>query len=138
LYIFKDILIHSDLWWNPCTICIFYFTHALNTMFFKLGPYCRWGLYLHVGLCVVQYLFDLMKDITIMPCGHTMHLEWLREMDKHTQCIILLTWKEGFKCHFSLKCCKNECASFFASWAVKIICLLENIRAFSKCVLFGF
>jgi hypothetical protein len=53
-----------------------------------------------VGLCVVQYLFDLMKDIAIMPCGHTMHLECLCEMDKHPKCIILLTWKEGFKCHF--------------------------------------
>jgi hypothetical protein len=52
---------------------------TLNTMFFKLG------LYLHVGLCVVEYLFDLMKDITIMPCGHTMHLECLREMDKHAK-----------------------------------------------------
>jgi hypothetical protein len=64
---------------------------TLNTMFFKLG------LYLHVGLCVVEYLFDLMKDITIMPCGHTMHLECLREMDKHAKWSILLTWKEGFK-----------------------------------------
>ncbi|KAL3680301.1 hypothetical protein R1sor_023257 [Riccia sorocarpa] len=32
-----------------------------------------------------EYLFDSMKDITVMPCGHTMHLECLKEMQKHSQ-----------------------------------------------------
>jgi hypothetical protein len=71
-------------------------------------------------------------------CGHTMHLECLHEMDRHTKWVALLTWKEGFECHFSLKCCKNECASLFASWAMQKICLMANIKAFGKCVLFGF
>jgi hypothetical protein len=108
-YIFKDTLIHTDLWWDPCTVCIFYFMHTLNSMLFRLGLYFRWGLYLHVGLCFVQYLFDSMKDITVMPCGHTMHLECLREMHRHAQWVAPLTWKEGFACHFSLECCRNEC-----------------------------
>ncbi|WRX34693.1 zinc finger protein [Theobroma cacao] len=30
-----------------------------------------------------EFLFDTMKDITVLPCGHTMHLECLREMEQH-------------------------------------------------------
>jgi hypothetical protein len=37
------------------------------------------------GLCLVQYLFDSMKDITVLPCGHTMHLECMRDMHSHAQ-----------------------------------------------------
>ncbi|CAM6082526.1 unnamed protein product [Calypogeia fissa] len=32
-----------------------------------------------------EYLFDSMKDITVMACGHTMHLECFNEMQRHTQ-----------------------------------------------------
>ncbi len=101
-FFLNDILIHTDLWWNPCIVCILYFMHAFNSMFCKSRFYFKWGLYLHVGLCVVQYLFDSMKDITIMPCGHTMHLECIHEMDKHAKWVVFLTWKERFEWHFSL------------------------------------
>lgn len=32
-----------------------------------------------------EYLFDSMRDITVLPCGHTMHLECLQEMQRHKQ-----------------------------------------------------
>ncbi|CAK9199530.1 unnamed protein product [Sphagnum troendelagicum] len=32
-----------------------------------------------------EYLFDSMKDITVLPCGHTMHLECMRDMHSHAQ-----------------------------------------------------
>ncbi|XP_040962549.1 E3 ubiquitin-protein ligase RZFP34 isoform X2 [Gossypium hirsutum] len=30
-----------------------------------------------------EFLFDTMKDVTVLPCGHTMHLGCLREMEEH-------------------------------------------------------
>lgn len=33
----------------------------------------------------VQYLFDSMKDISVLHCGHTMHLDCLQEMTNHFQ-----------------------------------------------------
>lgn len=31
----------------------------------------------------LQFIFDTMKDITVLRCGHTIHLECLKEMEKH-------------------------------------------------------
>ncbi|GFS36979.1 CHY-type/CTCHY-type/RING-type zinc finger protein [Actinidia rufa] len=31
----------------------------------------------------VEFLFDTMKDITVLRCGHTIHLECLKEMEQH-------------------------------------------------------
>ncbi|KAH1115410.1 hypothetical protein J1N35_008788 [Gossypium stocksii] len=36
----------------------------------------------HIFL-ILQFLFDTMKDVTVLPCGHTMHLGCLREMEEH-------------------------------------------------------
>ncbi|KAA8518686.1 hypothetical protein F0562_016160 [Nyssa sinensis] len=33
----------------------------------------------------LQYLFDTTKDITVLPCGHTIHLECVKEMAQHFQ-----------------------------------------------------
>ncbi|KAL5709918.1 RING-type E3 ubiquitin transferase [Ranunculus cassubicifolius] len=30
-----------------------------------------------------EYLFDSVKDISVLPCGHTIHLDCLREMETH-------------------------------------------------------
>ncbi|GLJ40798.1 hypothetical protein SUGI_0843910 [Cryptomeria japonica] len=32
-----------------------------------------------------EYLFDSLKDITVLQCGHTMHMECLSEMKMHSQ-----------------------------------------------------
>lgn len=32
-----------------------------------------------------EYLFDSLKDITVLRCGHTMHLECFSEMNSHSQ-----------------------------------------------------
>ncbi|CAL5194093.1 unnamed protein product [Lathyrus oleraceus] len=32
-----------------------------------------------------EFLFDTTKDITVLPCGHTIHLGCVREMQKHFQ-----------------------------------------------------
>ncbi|KAL6145748.1 hypothetical protein ACLB2K_056433 [Fragaria x ananassa] len=32
-----------------------------------------------------EFLFDTMADITVLPCGHTIHLECLKEMERHFQ-----------------------------------------------------
>uniref|UniRef100_A0A7I4ARJ9 CHY-type domain-containing protein n=1 Tax=Physcomitrium patens TaxID=3218 RepID=A0A7I4ARJ9_PHYPA len=36
------------------------------------------------AICM-EYLFDSLMDITVLPCGHTLHLECLQEMYKHYQ-----------------------------------------------------
>ncbi|MED6189994.1 E3 ubiquitin-protein ligase RZFP34, partial [Stylosanthes scabra] len=36
------------------------------------------------GFCVnLQYLFVTLRDITVLPCGHTIHLGCVKEMEKH-------------------------------------------------------
>ncbi|KAF2307462.1 hypothetical protein GH714_028888 [Hevea brasiliensis] len=32
-----------------------------------------------------EFLFDTTKDITVLPCGHTIHLECVKEMERHFQ-----------------------------------------------------
>ncbi|OVA17965.1 zinc finger protein [Macleaya cordata] len=32
-----------------------------------------------------EYLFDSTKDISVLPCGHTIHLDCLKEMETHFQ-----------------------------------------------------
>jgi hypothetical protein len=39
-------------------------------------------LYAHF---IVQYLFDSENDITVLQCGHTLHLDCLHEMHVHAQ-----------------------------------------------------
>ncbi|CAK7343224.1 unnamed protein product [Dovyalis caffra] len=31
------------------------------------------------------FLFETTKDITVLPCGHTIHLECVKEMEQHFQ-----------------------------------------------------
>jgi len=42
----------------------------------------------------VQFLFETTKDITVLPCGHTIHLGCVREMQQHFQ-LVLYTTKES-------------------------------------------
>ncbi|KAL1361499.1 E3 ubiquitin-protein ligase RZFP34 [Arachis duranensis] len=30
-----------------------------------------------------EYLFETLRDITVLPCGHTIHLECVKEMERH-------------------------------------------------------
>ncbi|XP_019465016.1 PREDICTED: E3 ubiquitin-protein ligase MIEL1-like isoform X2 [Lupinus angustifolius] len=30
-----------------------------------------------------EYLFETLRDITVLPCGHTIHVECVREMEQH-------------------------------------------------------
>ncbi|THF98514.1 hypothetical protein TEA_006009 [Camellia sinensis var. sinensis] len=32
-----------------------------------------------------EYLFETTKDITVLPCGHTIHLQCVKEMEQHLQ-----------------------------------------------------
>lgn len=32
-----------------------------------------------------EYVFDTTKNITVLPCGHTMHLECVKQMEQHFQ-----------------------------------------------------
>ncbi|CAL5334510.1 unnamed protein product [Camellia sinensis] len=32
-----------------------------------------------------EYLFETTKDITVLPCGHTIHLQCVKEMEQHVQ-----------------------------------------------------
>lgn len=33
----------------------------------------------------LEFLFETTKDITVLPCGHTIHLECVKEMQQHFQ-----------------------------------------------------
>ncbi|CAK9882569.1 unnamed protein product [Sphagnum jensenii] len=55
-----------------------------STTLQKKHPCIEKSMHHNCSVCF-EYLFDSMKDITVMPCGHTMHLECLREMHRHAQ-----------------------------------------------------
>ncbi|XP_048494068.1 probable E3 ubiquitin-protein ligase RZFP34 isoform X2 [Beta vulgaris subsp. vulgaris] len=40
-----------------------------------------------------EYLFESRNDVTVLPCGHTIHKKCLDEMQEHCQCGRNLTWK---------------------------------------------
>jgi hypothetical protein len=42
-------------------------------------------------LFTVQYLFDSLKEVTVLRCGHTMHQDCAREMHTHAQ------WVHNFR-----------------------------------------
>ncbi len=86
LYLFK-----KKTFWSILTCDEIHVLYAFYISCMHLIPcFVSWGSissgdYIYMWGCVVQYLFDSMKDITIMPCGHTMHLECIHEMDKHAK-----------------------------------------------------
>ncbi|KAK9052749.1 hypothetical protein SSX86_029379 [Deinandra increscens subsp. villosa] len=40
-----------------------------------------------------EYLFDSIDDVTVMPCGHTIHRKCLKEMQQHMQYACPLCFK---------------------------------------------
>lgn len=56
--------------------------HGLLWQFVGIALKC-WIL-----LCL-QYLFDSVEDITVLRCGHTIHLKCLREMHSHAKYVIM-------------------------------------------------
>ncbi|XP_022992470.1 E3 ubiquitin-protein ligase MIEL1-like [Cucurbita maxima] len=51
-----------------------------------------------------EFLFDSIKDTTVMPCGHTIHLECFREMESQNQ----------YRCPI----CSKTVMDMSASWAL--------------------
>ncbi|XP_073009422.1 E3 ubiquitin-protein ligase RZFP34 [Typha latifolia] len=49
-----------------------------------------------------EYLFDSTKDVSVLPCGHTIHLECLKEMRGH--------------CQFSCPVCSRSVCDMSAVW----------------------
>lgn len=48
-------------------------------------PVLSWWLYWTWRDVYVQFLFESRNDVTVMPCGHTIHLNCLKEMQEHCQ-----------------------------------------------------
>ncbi|KAK0608816.1 hypothetical protein LWI29_036493 [Acer saccharum] len=70
----------------PCCNEIFECRHCHNEAVGMLkNPYDRHEIN---RLEVTQYLFDSLKDTTVMKCGHTMHYECYDEMIEHDNCRI--------------------------------------------------
>ncbi|XP_039066098.1 E3 ubiquitin-protein ligase RZFP34-like [Hibiscus syriacus] len=40
------------------------------------------AMYHNCAVCF-EFLFDTTKDITVLPCSHTTHLECVKEMQRH-------------------------------------------------------
>uniref|UniRef100_A0A2P2KUI9 Zinc finger family protein n=1 Tax=Rhizophora mucronata TaxID=61149 RepID=A0A2P2KUI9_RHIMU len=49
----------------------------------KDAHHCVEGAMHHDCPVCFEFLFDTMKDITALPCGHTIHLECVNEMQRH-------------------------------------------------------
>lgn len=82
---------------NRCGCC---YAMALKT---EGHPCVEKSMHHNCPVCF-EYLFDSIRDITVMPCGHTMHLECCHEMQAHGQyscpicsksvCDMSKLWKE--------------------------------------------
>ncbi|KAJ7947884.1 RING finger and CHY zinc finger protein [Quillaja saponaria] len=51
--------------------------------FMKDGHRCVERAMHHNCSVCFEYLFDTMKDITVLPCGHTIHFQCVKEMELH-------------------------------------------------------
>ncbi|XP_027345850.1 E3 ubiquitin-protein ligase RZFP34 isoform X2 [Abrus precatorius] len=49
----------------------------------ETGHRCVEGAMHHNCPVCFEYLFDTVRDITVLPCGHTIHLECVEEMERH-------------------------------------------------------
>ncbi|KAL2328545.1 hypothetical protein Fmac_021972 [Flemingia macrophylla] len=47
------------------------------------GHHCVEGAMHHNCPVCFEFLFDTVRDITVLPCGHTIHLDCVKEMEKH-------------------------------------------------------
>lgn len=36
-----------------------------------------------LSFMIFQYLFDSLREVNVLKCGHTMHSECLTQMEKH-------------------------------------------------------
>ncbi|KAJ9558866.1 hypothetical protein OSB04_013480 [Centaurea solstitialis] len=75
-----------------CQICKFYDNDVSLKITFPRCCYSKEIKDTHVCVeramhhdCPVcsEFLFDTLKDLTMLPCGHTMHLDCLKEMERH-------------------------------------------------------
>lgn len=64
---------------HSVVIVVFFLKHNLNFRL-KLFGYLNPRL-----LTPLQYLFDSTKVISVLPCGHTIHMHCLKEMHEHLQ-----------------------------------------------------
>lgn len=84
----QDVVIHA--FWRvvilvlkvQCTM-IALFASRYNLINFKKfsGFFYRKAEY----ACMMQYLFESRNDVSILPCGHTIHMNCLKEMQEHSQ-----------------------------------------------------
>lgn len=81
------------------------------------GSFSKW-----IDICslIAQFLFDTTKDITVLRCGHTMHLECVKEMERHFQYVF-----KG-SCWFMLITCIHF---FVPSITLKMYKLLAGTHA---------
>uniref|UniRef100_A0A7N0VC31 Uncharacterized protein n=1 Tax=Kalanchoe fedtschenkoi TaxID=63787 RepID=A0A7N0VC31_KALFE len=61
-----------------CTVCGCCYSNSM-----KNTHKCVEGAMHHNCPVCLEFLFDTMKDINVLPCGHTIHLACLREMEQH-------------------------------------------------------
>ncbi|PHT59524.1 hypothetical protein CQW23_01887 [Capsicum baccatum] len=59
----------------------------------KNGHPCVEGAMHHDCPVCFEYLFESVNDVTVLPCGHTIHKNCLKEMQEHYQCGRNLTWR---------------------------------------------
>ncbi|CAK9164525.1 unnamed protein product [Ilex paraguariensis] len=59
---------------HDCPVCFEVYYHLTNTFSFMT-----------VAVTDILYLFESRNDVTVMPCGHTIHKNCLKEMQEHFQ-----------------------------------------------------
>lgn len=83
--------IHITVLKGQCTTAVQFALRYTLSQFQKIETckeevwYLRYSLFNLTFDCDLQYLFDTMKDITVLPCGHTIHLDCLKEMEHHNR-----------------------------------------------------
>lgn len=79
---------------DECGICRtggsenFYHCNKCGCCYSKLlkdSHHCVEGAMHHDCPVCFEYIFDSMKEITVLPCGHTIHIDCLNELKHHLQ-----------------------------------------------------
>ncbi|KAJ6344916.1 hypothetical protein OIU78_007743 [Salix suchowensis] len=106
---FDDDVSKNQYHCDECGICrtggkenFFHCNKCCYSMLMKDAHRCIERAMHHNCPVCFEFLFDTMRDITVLPCGHTIHLECLREMEQH--------------CRYSCPVCSKSICDMTGLW----------------------
>ncbi|KAK7341909.1 hypothetical protein VNO80_24850 [Phaseolus coccineus] len=90
------------------------------------GHRCVEGAMHHNCPVCFEYLFDTVREISVLPCAHTIHLDCVKEMEKHHSVINSSLFENGYR--YSCPVCSKSICDMSSLWKKldKVVWILCN------------